>query len=349
VKSLAAILEKSGRELIIDEIDLPENLKSGQVLVKVITSGICGAQVNEINAVKGPDQFLPHLLGHEGFCEVLDVGPDVSTIRVGDNAIMHWRPGLGIQSETPSYRWKNRALNAGWVTTFNQFAIVSENRLTEILPGGVSKEILPLLGCALTTAFGVIEREAKIAPEDSVLIFGAGGVGLTMIKVLNGMKLKDICVLDITKEKLQLAKKFGATKVIQFNDKASTSNQIKQYFLPGLPRIAIDTTGDVRCIELAYELTCSDGTALLVGVPKLGHNASIYTLPLHFGKRLIGSKGGDSNPHTDIPILVEKLKTKELNFDDFPTHKYSLLKINDALADLREGRTGRMIIDFDMQ
>lgn len=125
MKTKAAILTELQQPLIVDEIELPEELSFGQVLVKIHFSGICGAQINEIEGAKGPDKFLPHLLGHEGLATVLEIGTGVKTVRQGDHVVMHWRPSNGLQSETPKYRWGNRTVNAGWVTTFNEHAVVT--------------------------------------------------------------------------------------------------------------------------------------------------------------------------------------------------------------------------------
>ena len=119
-KAKAAVLAKSREPLIVDEIDLPEALGVGQVLVKILYTTICGAQLNEIAAAKGPDKFLPHLLGHEASATVLEIGPGVSNVKPGDTVVLHWRPSLGIQCTPPSYRWRGEKLNAGWVTTFNE-------------------------------------------------------------------------------------------------------------------------------------------------------------------------------------------------------------------------------------
>lgn len=131
-KFQAAILEHSREPLAVDEVSLPEQLQAGQVLVKVRFSGICGAQINEIEAAKGPDKFLPHLLGHEGLGEVLEVGPLVHSVAPGDQVILHWMPGAGIQSDPAVYEWRGNRLNAGWVTTFSELTVVSENRCTKL-------------------------------------------------------------------------------------------------------------------------------------------------------------------------------------------------------------------------
>jgi S-(hydroxymethyl)glutathione dehydrogenase / alcohol dehydrogenase len=175
-KAKAAILVESRKPLVVDEIELPDALGVGQVLVKVLHSTICGAQINEIEAVKGPDKFLPHLLGHEASATVVDVGPGVVQVKPHDTVVLHWRPSLGIQSRTPAYRWRGAPLNAGWVTTFNEYAVVAENRMT-VIPSDLDLKIAPLFGCAVTTAAGVINNDAKVKIGESVAIFGVGGVG----------------------------------------------------------------------------------------------------------------------------------------------------------------------------
>src|SRR5580693_6080296 len=97
----AAVLVAQRAPLEVAELDLPDQLSFGQVLVKVHYSGICGAQINEIEGAKGPDKYLPHLLGHEGSGTVLDIGPGVRSVKKGDRVVMHWRPSAGLQSETP--------------------------------------------------------------------------------------------------------------------------------------------------------------------------------------------------------------------------------------------------------
>ena len=84
----------------MDSIELPKSLDIGQVLVELKSSGICGSQIGEIDGVKGPDRFLPHLLGHEGFARVLEIGPGVSYIKPGDSVVLHWRPGMEFRASS---------------------------------------------------------------------------------------------------------------------------------------------------------------------------------------------------------------------------------------------------------
>src|SRR5437899_12497135 len=111
-KMRAAILRELRQPLVVDEVELPAALAVGQVLVKIAFSGICGSQLGEIDGAKGEDKYLPHLLGHEGSGRVMAVGPGVKHVREGDTVVLHWRKALGIDAETPRYRWRGKPINA---------------------------------------------------------------------------------------------------------------------------------------------------------------------------------------------------------------------------------------------
>jgi S-(hydroxymethyl)glutathione dehydrogenase/alcohol dehydrogenase len=128
----AAILAELNQPLIIDEVELPDCLDYGQVLVKIAFTGICGSQIGEIQGRKGPDNYLPHLLGHEASGTVAATGPGVRFVAPEDRVVLHWRKGNGIEAAPPIYRWRGKRLNAGFVTTFNEYAVVSENRVTKV-------------------------------------------------------------------------------------------------------------------------------------------------------------------------------------------------------------------------
>ena len=104
----AAILTERKKPLEVAEIELPNELEFGQVLVDIHYSGICGAQINEIDAAKGPDKFLPHLLGHEGSGIGEKIGEGVTAVKTGDHVVLHWRKSSGVESVTPKYLWKGK-------------------------------------------------------------------------------------------------------------------------------------------------------------------------------------------------------------------------------------------------
>ena len=166
-----AILEKLNAPLVVDAVELPEKLDYGQVLVNVQCSTICGKQVGEVEGRYGEDKYLPHMLGHEGCGEVLEIGPAVTTVKKGDQVVMHWRKGAGINAAPPKYPWGDRVVGAGPVATFGTMSIVSENRLT---PTGVKVQpwVASLMGCAVTTALGLINNEAKLKIGQSIAVAG---------------------------------------------------------------------------------------------------------------------------------------------------------------------------------
>jgi len=340
----AAILNKSKEPLVVADIDLPKKLDVGQVLVKLVYSGICGAQINEIDAMKGPDNFLPHLLGHEGSGIVEEIGQGVSTVSVGDHVVLHWRPSKGIQSPTPKYTWGEKQVNAGWITTFNDKAVISENRLT-VIPKDFDMRIAPLFGCAVTTAFGVVNNDAKIKVGQSVLIFGIGGVGLNIAQAASMVSANPIVGVDLLENKLEMGKNFGLTHTILGGSK-NYENKINNIVGENGADIVIETTGNSRIIEQAYNLTHPDGKTILVGVPNKGDDVTIYTLPLHFNKILTGSHGGDSIPDIEIPRYIRLIEAGKMNLNDLITHEFSLDKINEALDLFRSGEGGRILISF---
>jgi len=341
----AAILVESNQPLVVDNIEHSGHLDYGQVLVKIFYSSICGAQLNEINASKGPDKFLPHLLGHEGSGKVLQTGPGVTTVKGGDHVVLHWRPSSGIQAPPAKYKWKDRVVNAGWVTTFNDHAVVSENRLT-VIPKEFDLRLAPLFGCAVTTAIGVINNDAKVKIGQSVVIFGMGGVGINLAQSAAMVSAYPIIGIDLNDQKLELAKQFGMTHGFNGKTEINLDEKIKEIVGPNGADVVIDTTGNARIIEQAYGLTNADGKTILVGVPKKGDNVTLYTLPLHFNKVLTGSHGGDAVPDIEIPRLIKLIDARKMTLDGLITHEFSLDNINEALDLMRQGDCGRILINM---
>lgn len=342
---MAAILVAQRQPLVVDTIELPTVLGVGQVLVQLKVSGICGSQLGEIAGVKGPDRYLPHLMGHEGFAEVLEVGPGVKHVNPGDSVVLHWRPGSGIQADPPKYRWRGEQLNAGWVTTFNRHAVVSENRCTPV-PKDTDPDAAALFGCAITTGFGVVENNACLRMGEAVVVFGAGGIGLNIIQAACLLSASVIIAVDLFDSRLDLARHLGATHTI--NSSREDAEAAIQVALSGQPLdVFIDNTGLPAVIEQGYRLTHSKGRVILVGVPRQGNKAAFHTLPLHFGKILTGSHGGESKPAEDIPRYLRLLQQGHLQLNRVVSARYPLEEINSAISAMRDGSTaGRVMIDL---
>lgn len=341
----AAILVAQQQPLVIDEVQLPESLVIGQVLVEFDYSGICGSQLGEIDGVKGPDRWLPHLLGHEASGRVLEIGPGVRFVKPGDTVVAHWRPSQGIEAETPKYRWKSQVVNAGWITTFNRHAIISENRLTAI-PRETDPVAAALFGCAITTGFGVIDNQSELRLGDDVVVFGAGGIGLNIVQAAFLAGARRVVAVDLFEARLALAAKCGATHLVNAST-ADPWHELSAIFSDRAPDAFIDNTGNPSVIARGYEFVKLDGRVILVGVPKKGANTSLYTLPMHFGKHVCGSHGGEAVPHRDIPRYMGLAASRGIRFGELVTDVAPLSAINDLIARMRDGRSaGRCLVDL---
>ena len=343
-KTIAAILVEQRKPLVISEIELPNQILRGQVLVKILYSGICGSQLGEIEGIKGKDKFLPHLLGHEGIGKVIQVGPSVKKVKKDDKVLLHWMPTIGINAKPPIYKWKNKILNAGFVTTFNNHSIVSENRITKIKEKDNDLDML-LLGCTASTAIGSVDKLCKINKEKTVVVAGCGPIGLYIIRYLSFLNVKKIISIDINKKKLNLSKKYGATEIILNNKKNKYLNNFKKI------RSQIDyffeCSGNTNVISKGYESLNNNGSMILIGVPSNKKKSKFNTLGINLGKKLIGSKGGNFNASKDIKKFSKIVSKRNLGSKDFILKKIKLTQINSIFTQMKKNRTlGKAIIKF---
>lgn len=334
MRTPAAILVEQRKPLVIDEVELP-SLKRGQVLVEIHATRVCGSQIGEIDGVKGPDKFLPHLLGHEAGSIVLEIGPEVKHVAPGDRAVCHWRPGAGVDAGGSVYDWDGTKVNAGPITTFQKYAVISENRLTKV-PPDTDFELCCLLADTLTTGFGIINNDAKVQRGESVVIFGVGGIGLGVVLGAKLAGANPIIGVDLHDHKLAKAAEYGLTHQIKASHEIA-AERIKE-ILGGLADVTIDGTGNPKVIEAAYDLAkLRGGRCVLFGVMPHDQRVGIHTLPLHFGRVLTGSEGGQSKPETDIPTILQRLAVDGVNVSGFVTHRGSVNELPRIVDEMRRG------------
>jgi|GEM_PF-139448 len=341
----AAVLEHIGGPLTVAEVGLTP-LKHGQVLVKVLMSGICGSQLQEIAGYKGNAKYVPHLMGHEGAGIVEEVGEGVTTVKVGDKVVMHWRKGQGLESDFPTYIFNGKEIQSGKVNTFCEYAIVSENRLTAV-PHDTPNELCALLGCSLSTALGAINAEAKLQPGESVLIVGAGGLGANLIKAAKLAGAGVVAVMDIHEHKRSQVLGFGADLYINTSVQ-NIAEELKSFNLSAVD-VVIETSGAKAAIEASMQLLSGKGRYIQLGQPKPGETIEIRNA-LHLfegeGKSIKATQGGRFEPQNEIPRYITLYKQGALVIDDLITHRVSLDEINDALNLLRAGKAMRILIDM---
>ena len=334
MKTPAAILVEQRKPLVIDEVEVPA-LKRGQVLVEIHATRVCGSQIGEIDGVKGPDKFLPHLLGHEAGAIVLEIGADVTHVAPGERVVCHWRPGAGIDAGGSVYKWNGRDVNAGPITTFQKYAVISENRLTKV-PADTDFELCCLLADTLTTGFGIIKNDAKVKAGESVVIFGVGGIGLGVVLGAKLAGAHPIIGIDLHDHKLAKAAEDGLTHRINAS-RENADDRVKE-LLGGLADVTIDGTGNPKVIETAYDLAkLRGGRCVLFGVMPSDQRVSIHTLPLHFGRTLTGSEGGQSHPEKDIPEILRVLDKENIDWRGFVSHRGKLADLEQIVAQMRSG------------
>ena len=340
MKFKAAILTEINKPLTISEIESTE-LNYGQVLVKILVSGLCGAQLQELAGLKGNEKFLPHLLGHEGCGIVQEVGPGVTTVKEGDKVVMHWRLGSGFEAPFPKYIYNGKSMSSGKVTTLSEYSVVSENRLTTVSVD-TDEELCALLGCGLTTALGVINNEANLKFGESVMVIGSGGVGLNLIQGAKLASAYPIIAVDINDEKESIAIEAGATRYI------NTTKEDLQTSIGSLKiDVIIDTTGNPNAINSAINLLSNTGRFILVGQPKPGQDVVIPNGNKLFdgiGKTIKATQGGKTSPSEDIPRYVKLYNSNLLDISKIITHRFKLDEINEAFDLLKSGNAGRIII-----
>jgi Zn-dependent alcohol dehydrogenase len=333
IKFKAAILEKINSPLIVSEVETTD-LKIGQVFVKVLVSGLCGAQLQEIRGEKGNKKFVPHLLGHEG-CGIVDrIGPGVTKVKTGDKVIMHWRKGEGIESPFPNYKYKEKIISSGKITTLSEYSIVSENRLTPV-PHSAPDELCALLGCGLSTAFGIINNDAIIKFGETVLVLGCGGVGLNIIMAANLAGAGNIYGIDISEEKKALVEKFGGKFIYNQSNITEKIDCI------------IDTTGRMDIVSEYLPLLSSRGRCIIVSQPK---ENSFLTLraPQNFfagnGQTIRTTQGGSTNPTDDFIRYINLYNKAAFDINSLITHTFKLEQINTAIDLLKAGKAGRILV-----
>ncbi|MFA5920962.1 MAG: zinc-binding dehydrogenase [Methylococcaceae bacterium] len=341
----AAILTQINQLLEIDELIIPE-LKRGQVLVKVAYSGICHSQLNEIRGLKGEDKFLPHTLGHEGSGIVLEAGPEVQKVTVGDHVVLTWIKGNGLDIPATQYHRHDASIvNSGAISTFMEYSIISENRLVPI-PCEMPLKEAALLGCAIPTGAGIVMNTARVRRGNSVAVFGVGGIGLSAILAAKMMGAAVIIAVDIREQKLIQARKIGATHIIN----ASSEDVLEKiHTITGGQGVdfAIEAAGQRETMETAFKsVKDKDGLCILAGNLPAGHQISIDPFDLIKGKRIIGTWGGETDPERDIPIYVDHFLSGRLNLSLFTSNIYWLDKINDSFNDLATGKVNRALIEF---
>ena len=345
------------RAAVLSRLNKPLNLvtgvecgqpRRGQLLVKIAYSGVCHSQLMEVRGRRGADAYLPHLLGHEGTGKVVQVGEGVSKVKPGDLVVLGWIKGTGLDGGGVKYRCgcMPQEINAGGVTTFNEYALVSENRVVP-LPLGVPLDVAVLFGCAVPTGAGILTNDLLPIPGSSVAIFGLGGIGMSALMATMLFECEKVIAVDVSDDKLELAQSFGATHTINAASMDAVDEIRKLTGGAGVD-YAVEASGQASVIEQAFEsVRRGSGVCVFASHPENGQRISIDPYDLICGKQIRGSWGGNTKPDRDIPLFAKLYLEGRLPLEKLLTKRYTLDKINEALDDLENRRVGRPLIEID--
>lgn len=341
----AAVLNNTNQPLAIENITFNE-LQEGQVLVEIAYSGICHSQLMEVRGKRGEDKWLPHLLGHEATGFVRKLGKGVTKVKKGDKVVLGWIKGEGLNAPCASYDNNGKTINSGQVTTFNEFSIVSENRVTK-LEEGIPLDVAVLFGCAIPTGSGIVINEIQAKENTTIAIFGLGGIGLSALMATKLYNFNKVIAIDIEENKLQLAKEFGATHTIN-SSKEDVNERLKELTLNEGVDYSVEATGLAKIIEIAFKnVKNNGGLCVFASHPQNGDLIKIDPFDLICGKQIKGSWGGACIPDRDLPKFYKLYKEGKLPLEKLLEKRYTLDEINEALDDLENRKVTRPLIQIN--
>lgn len=341
----SAILTKQRNPLKIDDvkiIDIPSNY----LLIKIKYTYICGTQLNEWLGKKGPDKYIPHTLGHEACGEVVSIGKKVKNFKPQDKVLISWIPKIKKSSVKKNYYYNKNGetINTGPVSTFMEFTLVPEDRVYKIRKN-IFDEYSALFGCAFPTGTGVALKAMKLSKKnDFIILYGVGGVGMIALATLLYFGYQKIIVVEKDRIKINVAKKIGGKRVIipkNFEKFLKKNN----FFMK--VRLSIECSGNIKLMNNAVNLISTSGVCIIAGNTEKGQKINLDPYDIIFGKKIIGSIGGDINIEKNLSLFSNILKKFPLLKNFFSNKKYKLKDINLAINDFKNGKVLRPLIEID--
>ncbi len=351
IKSLSAIQLENKPELIVDEIDIADPVGS-QVMIKLISSGICHSQLHQMHDYNLPKPFL---LGHEATGVVMKTGPYCSYVQEGDYVIATWVRRNPIKGrylpDLKGVSYQEKKLNCRITFTWSEI-IMSEDEYIVKIPKKYATPESCIVGCSILTGAGAVKNTAKVKPGETVAIFGVGGIGLAAVKMASLLNASKIIAIDIDSEKLEFSKQFGATHTIN----SIENNPIDEIIdlTNGGVDYAFDAIGKKITMNQIFESIKQGGsgadnvggTSILIGIPESPEITLDSNQILLTQKTFKGSLGA-TYPEKDFNYFLEMYEKGEFPIDKMISESFNLSEINEACHKLESGEiTGRSIIKF---
>ena len=354
MKSRAAVFVGKDQQLAVDEIEVPAP-RSDQVIVRLSFTGLCHSQLHQMAAGERLD--TPSILGHEAAGHVTHVGSGVKDLKEGDQVIVTWvskyndvfSGGLPAQ-DPPGTTYKGKPISEVVVHAWAQDVLALEKYVVKIKDDD-RPDLAAIVGCAVLTGAGAVKNTAKVRPGNSVVVIGAGGVGLSAIQMAAILHAYPVIAVDLDDGKLEFARQFGATHTI---NAANTDAVEAIHELTGVGAdFAFDTIGVRAATEQILPAVRAGGmgadnrggTAVLVGMPdpEITIDPNLFML----GQRSFLGSLGATYPIEDFEMFLRWQKEGKFPLDKLVTKRFKLEEINEACDELRAGKIlGRAVIEL---
>lgn len=361
----AAVLRAIGEPLAIEEVELAPP-GPGEALVRLAASGVCHSDWNVISgATPNP---LPAVLGHEGAGVVEEVGEGVETVAEGDHVVLSWLPACGrcfyclqgrpvlcdvamadmfrgtlpggalrlSQDDEPLYHYS-------YLSAFAERCVVPEGCCVRIRDDA-PLDVAALVGCAVMTGFGAVVNRARVEPGSAVVVFGAGGVGLSAIMGARFAGARTIVAADPVAFKRETALELGATHAVQ----PAAARELLLELTDGRGAdVAVDGAGAPGIVAQAYDAVRRGGTVVAVGIPPVASTADLPGPSLPREEKVVtGSFYGSCRPQVDMPLVLDLFMEGRLPLDRLVSRTYRLEDVNDAFAAMNAGEVARAVVNF---
>ena len=369
MKSRAAVAWEAGQPLRIEEIDV-EGPQAGEVLIRNVATGVCHTDAYTLSG-DDPEGLFPTILGHEGGAVVEEVGAGVTSVAPGDHVIPLYTPecreckfcksgktnlcqairatqGQGLMPDgTSRFSLGDKTLfHYMGTSTFSEYSV-----LPEIAVAKISKEApldkVCLLGCGITTGIGAVLNTAKVEAGSTVVVFGLGGIGLSVIQGAVMAKAGRIVAVDVNADKFDMARRLGATDFVNPKDYDQPIQNVIVELTDGGADYSFECVGNVELMRSALECCHKGwGESVIIGVAGAGQEIRTRPFQLVTGRVWRGTAFGGVRGRSELPGFVDRYMDGVINIDDMVTHTMPLDEINTAFDLMHEGKSIRSVVVY---
>lgn len=367
MKSRAAVAWEASKPLVIEEVEVAAP-RAGEVLVQIVATGVCHTDAYTLSG-SDPEGLFPTILGHEGGGIVVDVGPDVTTLRAGDHVIPLYTPecgeckfcksgktnlcgairatqGKGLMPDGSSRFSKNGRdiFHYMGTSTFAEFTVLPEIALAKIRKDAPLDKVC-LLGCGITTGVGAVRNTAKVEAGATVAVFGLGGIGLSVIQGAVMAKAGRIIAVDVNEDKFVMARQLGATDCVNPKTLTVPIQEALVAMTDGGVDYSFECVGSVELMRAALE-SCHKGwgQSIIIGVAGAGQEIKTRPFQLVTGRVWRGTAFGGVKGRSQLPDYVDLYMNGKLNINDMVTHTMPHAQVNEAFDLMHAGKSIRSVL-----